>query len=247
MITDIHVHDFPGVSLEAIVAEAKRVGIDRLVWLGDVFRFGLRPDAEQIRTINESTRRIVAADPAFHSGFCHLNPLNGREANETEMALCLDRHDFRGVKLEISVNCRDISLDPIMEGLEARGKALLHHAWFKTVGQYPDESTPADIAALAKRFPRVTIVMAHLAGCGIRGVELVADCANIVIDTSGGQPEAGFIEYAVKRIGADRLVYGSDATGRDFGCQLAKVLAARISDADREKVLCRNAERILGQ
>ena len=87
--------------------------------------------------------------------------------------------------------------------------------------------------------------MAHLCGCSDRGVELVADCPNVHVDTSGSQPEAGLVEYAVKRLGARRVLYGSDAPGRGFGPQLAKVLGAAISDADRERILALNARELL--
>jgi predicted TIM-barrel fold metal-dependent hydrolase len=50
--------------------------------------------------------------------------------------------------------------------------------------------------------------MAHLCGCGYRGVEFIADFPNVYVDTSGGQAEDGFLQYAVKRIGANRLLYG---------------------------------------
>ena len=82
-------------------------------------------------------------------------------------------------------------------------------------------------------------------GCGYRGVEMIADCPNVYVDTSGGQPEDGFLQYAVRRIGADRLLYGSDAPCRDFGCQLNKVLDAGLPADILEKILWTNAVELL--
>ena len=42
------------------------------------------------------------------------------------------------------------------------------------------------------------------------------------------------------------MLYGSDAPGRDVLCQLGRVMAADISDDDRQKVLRLNAEKLLG-
>ena len=47
---------------------------------------------------------------------------------------------------------------------------MLHHAWYKATEFAFNESTPAEIATLARRHPNVNIIMAHLAGGGWRGV-----------------------------------------------------------------------------
>lgn len=133
----------------------------------------------------------------------------------------------------------------LMEELERRNRPLLQHCWFKTVNKYEHESDPIDVAVLAKRYPKVKIVMAHLCGCGYRGVEYIADCPNVYVDTSGGQPEDGFIQYAVKRIGADRLLYGSDAPCRDFGAQIHKVTDAGLNSSDLQKIMYTNALELL--
>jgi predicted TIM-barrel fold metal-dependent hydrolase len=88
--------------------------------------------------------------------------------------------------------------------------------------------------------------MAHLGGVGIKGVEDVADCHNVYIDTSGAQPEAGLVEYAVTRIGAERIVYGSDAPCRTFGAQMARIREADITEAQRRLIFSENARRLLG-
>jgi predicted TIM-barrel fold metal-dependent hydrolase len=46
-------------------------------------------------------------------------------------------------------------------------------------------------------------------------------------------------------IGADRILFGSDAPGRSYISQLAKVKYADISESDKRKILGENAEEIL--
>ena len=55
-----------------------------------------------------------------------------------------------------------------------------------------------------------------------------------------GAPVAGFVEMAVRELGADRVIWASDAGGRSFASQLAKVYEARIPDAAKQKILCDN-------
>jgi hypothetical protein len=88
--------------------------------------------------------------------------------------------------------------------------------------------------------------MAHLNGVRERGIQDIADCPNVYIDTSGGEPESALIEYAIQVIGAERIVYGSDAPIRDFAVQLGKVLGANLTREQYEGILWKNIERILG-
>lgn len=242
MTIDIHVHNY---AVDQTVAAAGRNQVDFLVFLGSGSRFGVYPDTAQIQCINNETLETVRRFPDSSCGFCCLNPANPLESLQSELHRCLELPEFRGVKLGIAVNCRSQKLDPVMEMLEEFDVPLLHHCWYKTVNKYPNESDPSDIADLARRFPQVKIIMAHLTGCGIRGIEDIATLPNVWVDTSGGQPEAGFIEYAIKRIGAKRIVYGSDAPLRDFCSQLAKIHEADISDAERKLIFSENARELL--
>jgi uncharacterized protein len=49
---------------------------------------------------------------------------------------------------------------------------------------------------------------------------------------------------AVRELGAERVVYGSDVGGRSFASQLAKVLSADIPDSAKELVLGGNVRRL---
>jgi predicted TIM-barrel fold metal-dependent hydrolase len=87
--------------------------------------------------------------------------------------------------------------------------------------------------------------MAHLGGGGWRGVQDVKPYPNVLIDTSGAQPQAGLVEYAVRELGADRVLFGSDWPIRDFATQMARVTGARLPERDRRRILGLNAARLL--
>jgi len=132
-----------------------------------------------------------------------------------------------------------------MRKLEEYDIPLLHHAWNKTGGNLPDESNSADIAFLGAKYPNVKIIMAHLTGCGLKGVLDIAPFKNIYIDTSGGQANSGAVEFAVKKLGAERVVYGSDAPLRSFSAQVGKIAGAEISDESKKMIFSTNAQRLL--
>jgi predicted TIM-barrel fold metal-dependent hydrolase len=53
------------------------------------------------------------------------------------------------------------------------------------------------------------------------------------------------VETAVRELGAERVIYGSDAGGRSFASQLAKVMGAEISDAAKRLILGENLRQLL--
>jgi predicted TIM-barrel fold metal-dependent hydrolase len=256
MIIDVHTHHYLGVEtqrnthpVEPFMALAKQAGVTRVNLLGNLCRNGeiLRPPARDVRGINTLTMQQVSRYPDFLSGFCYLNPILDRRFLLDEIERCVADGNLIGLKFEIDLNCRDPRLDPLLNRAQQLDVPILHHAWYTRDRHihHPHASFPHDVADLAIRHPGVTIIMAHLSGTGVRGILDVLPCKNVCIDTSGGQPLAGLVEYAVEKLGADRLLYGSDVVVRDFASQVARVKAARISRADKEKVLWKNAARIL--
>ena len=249
MIVDAHVH-FPMGKVETLDDIAKVVergvalGVEKFWNLGDVLKYGSYPTRKQIVEINDSTINVLREFPERMLGFCFLNPALEPAFLRDEMERCLAIDGFIGVKLENAVNCRDERLDPIMELVVEKNAILLHHAWYLAEKTQPDASEPADVADLATRHPDATIIMAHLAGCGVRGVLDIKNHPNVLIDTSGGQPVSGLVEYAVSELGAERVIYGSDIPGRDFPSQIGRVLGADIPQREKELILSGNAIRL---
>jgi len=252
-IIDAHTHFFSGkgpldwARVEATVALAGRLDITRMCALGDVFRYGDFPTPAQISEINDTTVALVQRYPEIFWGFCFLNPSHSETFVLHEMDRCILEHGFKGIKLEVALNCRDNKLDPLMTRARELDVPVLHHSWYKTVGadRHPQESAPSDIADLASRFPDVKIIMAHLTGGGMRGVQDIQPFPNVYIDTSGGQPVAGMIEYAIEKLGPGRILYGSDVPCRDFASQLGRIYGTRLSKRNREMILYRNTRDLL--
>ncbi len=248
---DVHTHpmlreDHRGRTGAAqLLARARAHGIEHVVALGDVLAHGRIPSAAQIRRINDDTAWLTARHRGFVTGFCYLNPTLGERAVRREVERCVAR-GFRGIKLEIANNARDACMTPVMADAERYGLVVLQHAWSMTkIRQRSYHTDPADAATLARRFPNVRIIMAHLTGCGVRGVLAVKACDNLVIDTSGAAPEEGIVEFAVAELGAERVLYGSDAPIRDFGVALARITGACLDPATKKKILRDNARALL--
>jgi hypothetical protein len=104
---------------------------------------------------------------------------------------------------------------------------------------------------LADTYPDATIVFPHLGGNRddiFARIDLVAKHKNAHIDLSGsGIERVGILERAVKEIGADRVLYGSDFTINEPSAVIARVRNAFLTPEEREKILFRNVERLLAK
>jgi len=231
-------------AIEELIQSAKRNGIERLCVssLGDK-GYSHYPSPEEFISANTHVLEMMRIFPEI-LGFCYVNPQHTEESI-AELDRCITDGGMVGVKFWIACKASDRQIDPVVQRVIELDVPILQHAWYKTTGNYENESTPADIADLAGRFPDVTLIMAHLHGAGYRGVCDIVPYPNVLVDTSGGDPEATVVEFGVQELGAERIVFGADAPGRSFGVQLGKVLGANISDEEKELILHGNVERIL--
>ncbi len=250
-IIDFHVHSRltadHAETAEEIARQAGKCGIDRICLLGDVLHFGTDPSEEEVAEINDQTLELVEQRPDVFFGFCFLNPKLPANFLRAESERCLKHDSFKGIKLEIAVNARSLRMDNVMEIAGDRDAIVLQHTWnTEIINNRRQHSDPEDVAALARRFPGIRIVMAHVTAASPRGVLAIAPYDNIWADVSGGQPVAGMVEYAVEKMGPERILFGSDAPGRDFAAQLGKVYGAKIPGNVKRLILEENARRLLG-
>ena len=251
-IFDVHTHPvFFGAGskpseVEALIRRARTFGVRRLGALGDVLVHGRNPDEQQVAAINNQTAQLLRRHPDFFVGFIFLNPTLGERAVKREIERLVPL-GFRGLKLEICNNARDRCMHPVMRLAAQHGLVVLQHSWSQTnIRERRFHTDPEDTAELARRHPDVRVIMAHLTGCGVRGVLAARNVPNLSIDTSGAAPEEGLVSYAVEKLGPERILYGSDWPIRDFPIAIARITGARLGATIERRLLHDNAHELLG-
>lgn len=241
----LHVSDDPGRGyVDDLVEYARSIGISKMGALGEVLFRESGYSAVEMRWLNDRNAELVSWHPEFFFPFCFIDPMLGGEFVKGEVRRCYEYHGFRAIKLEIACNVANPSTHAVFEiASEFDFPMLVHATSTDVLGNRDHQSDSADVRKALADHPEVRVNMAHLTAVGVRGVWDVLDMANVVIDTSGMQPDSGIVEYAVHHIGSDRVLFGSDAFYRDLAPQLGQVLGAAITDENKQHVLFDNARR----
>lgn len=248
-IWDGHCH-LPGVAgrtpherMARMVAVADRMGVERLcVFMGMTFDYD--PSPEKLRQDNDDVLEALSHWHHRAFGFVYLNP-NYLDASLAELDRCVRDGPMVGVKLWVAQRCDSADVDAIVRRAAALKAPVFQHTWMKITGNLPGESTPMDLARLASRHPDAAIICGHAGGDWELGIRAVRPYPNVYVDLGGGDPVAGMTEMAVRELGAERVLFGSDIGGRSFASQLAKVYGARIGEREKRLILGGNLRRVL--
>jgi predicted TIM-barrel fold metal-dependent hydrolase len=98
---------------------------------------------------------------------------------------------------------------------------------------------------VAARYPDYPMICGHAGGDWELGIRAVRASKNVALEVAGGYPTRGGVEMAVRELGAERVIYGSDVTGRSFASQLGKVHGARISEREKALIFRENFHRLI--
>jgi len=242
-VIDAHTHLWPERTdrdAAALIEMADRFGLEQ-VWVSALFG-GHHPGPAALDAGNAAARRLAERDARFRV-WVRVEPAHGRHMLQTVDRLV---RDGPGIGVKVWLHPADSpEIDPLLERLAAWGRPLLIHAWRKATGNYPGESEPAQVAALARRHPRARILMPHLGGDWLHGCEAIRACPNVWADICGTICERDMVPTAVRTLGARRVVFGTDAPAVSFLNNLAKVLAEPLGRPTVERILHRNARELL--
>jgi predicted TIM-barrel fold metal-dependent hydrolase len=249
MIWDVHTHlhgvdgRTPEEKMARLLKVADRMGVERIC-LSMGFPFLTDPTPDQLREQNDQALKALSHhhDRAF--GFVYLSARHP-DASLRELDRCVKDGPMVGVKLWVARRCHAAEIDPIVARATELKAPILQHTWAKATGNLTGESHPADLAVLAKRHPKAALICGHTGGDWAVGIRAVRDCPNVVADLAGSDPTTGFVEMAVRELGAERVVFGSDAGGRSFASQIAKVEGADVPPAAKQLIFKDNLKRLL--
>jgi predicted TIM-barrel fold metal-dependent hydrolase len=245
-IWDAHGHLGGGTPEESIARSlryADRMGIDRVV-VSMGTSFIADPSPEGLRRQNDDVLRAIRHAPDRVFGLVYLNPKHVA-ASLKEMDRCVRDGPMVGVKLWVAMHCNDRNLDPIVRRAVELKAPILQHTYWRLGENLPGESTPPDLVELARRHPDASFIGAHTGNDWERGIRAFRAAKNIWAEVCGSDPTAGMVEMAVRELGPERVIYGSDFPGRSFASQLAKVYSADLSEAARRLILGDNLRRLL--
>ncbi len=241
MVIDMHAHIWKGLYKE------NRADILRAIELYDISRVyisaleGMFPDEDTVEDLNKNASHFINDYPDRIGGFAYVSPEHKNAVDVVRRGI--EDQGFEGVKIWVSAFCNDECVFPVIEAAMSYNAPVLLHAWKKTTGQFECESTAIHVADLARRYPEATLIMAHLGGCCYDGIPQIREFKNVYTDISGSVYRADDINYAVRELGAERVLFGSDMPG-SYLVNYGQVLDANLTEAERELIFSGNAKKL---
>jgi hypothetical protein len=81
----------------------------------------------------------------------------------------------------------------------------------------------------------------------MQAIEAAEAAENLWLDLSGSQNHRLILEHCVERVGAERILFGSDLPFLEAAMTIGRVLTSRISDDAKEKILRTNFLRMVNR
>jgi predicted TIM-barrel fold metal-dependent hydrolase len=243
-----HLYGIPGrTPAERVgyaLSAAGRLGIGRLIFYMGMEVGSPFPSPEDIRRWNDECLEAIRPWHPRALGFVYVNPAHVESALG-EFDRCVREGPMVGVKLHVAIHCNRPELDPLARRAGELQVPIYQHTWLKVDGNSPGESTPFDLVELAARHPGTQFILGHAGGDWERGIRAIRTSKNVSLELAGFDPTSGVAEMAVRELGADRIVYGSDTGGRSFASQFSKVIGADLPESAKRLILGGNMKRLL--
>ena len=239
--TEVRLFDVP---VEEILERARACDI-ALTCVSDIGAFSPEPRPTDVVAANQRALEAAERHPELRF-YAVLNPQDNASWNQVEALL--DHPRCSGVKLHPRWN--HWSLDDYGERvfafLNERGALVSTHTG--NPGCEPERFIP-----FANKYADVRLILAHLGhdevddtrDRQIKAIEASTQ-GNVWVDTSSSKSVTSrLIEHAVERIGAERIVFGTDTPLYFSPMQKARIAYAPISEEAKRKILRNNAHSLL--
>ena len=142
-----------------------------------------------------------------------------------------------------STRCRlnDRRMKGILDYAAGRGLFVLVHTWLDN-DAYGNQDIFAGVAA---DYPPIKWIMGHSGGPygSIHAVEIARKVENVYLDLTVSMCPAQQVEFFVREVGSERVLFGTDNPFIDPRPQIGRVALARISDTDKVNIFGANARR----
>jgi len=195
---------------------------------------GLKLD---VKRSNDYIAECMKKYPDRFIGMATINPNRPKEIIG-ELERCFDNLQCSVIKLhpdffKAPMNRPDYQL--IYDFAAERSLPILNHDW-----QSPDR-----LKELATIYPQIRFIQAHNAGNWDGHSEdeyfvIAKDLPNVYVDICASPISYKSVEKLVKKIGPDKIIFGSDAPFLNLAFGVGKVLFANITDQEKQMIFADN-------
>jgi len=195
---------------------------------------------EHIKALNRKALEIKKVYGDFYTPGFHVHPDYVVESCEEIVFMHQQGVNLIGELVPYLHGWDDYSckgLQEILSVAEEYGMIVSYHTM-------DDDQMTAMVAA----HPKLKFVAAHPGEMDkyMKHLDRIAQYDNVYLDLSGtGLFRFGMLTYGVKRVGAGRILFGSDYPICNPYSYIQAVLHEHISDDDRERILYLNAKQLL--
>ena len=244
-INDIHVHLGRSDGINNFFEPSS---LDHFISKNKIDEIALIPFEKNTCTYNQKIIKLSRENKRIH-GFYWIN----KNQIKDDLRILKDAVNdvLLGVKFHGSYENMPVSAKvyrPVMQMLNERQAILLIHC-----GRYRDGSAESNTSFLhglqvAREFPRIKVVLAHMGGndteISKRAAIAASELNNVYFDTSGTSTPYR-IEYAVKVLGKDRVIFGSDYPWCSFRAMYYNVADSLLDETTKHAILHGNFKRLV--
>lgn len=251
-IIDFHVHPFrskayhmgmfPGIyqtDRETMIRQLKDAGITHIC--GSVLSKQYKYEGfESLRRLNDEALALREELGSFYTPGFHIHPAYVKESCDE-----IERMHKKGVRMIGE-------LVPYMHGwgefeeknwMEIMDTAEQYHmvCSYHTPFEY-------DMNRMLREHPNITFVAAHPGDHErlFEHEEMLKRHKNLYLDLSGGGLfRFGMLKYLTEKVGSEKILFGTDYPICNPRMYVQAVCGEEISEADREAIFYRNAQRML--
>lgn len=223
-------------SPEVLLESGRQAGIEQFVVLPVAIKSG------HVRSINN----FIIDQCKQHSEFFGFGTVHAEMNNILDEAEYILNSGLKGVKMHPDTqlfNIDDERLFPLYDYLSDRLPVMLHCGDDRF-----DYSHPRRLRRVMNMFPKLRVIATHLGGYTVwdDAAEALGDTDCFVdISSSLMFMDSASAKKYMDIYGSDRLLFGTDFPLWDLTTEVERFMQLEMSDAVRERIAYKNAERIL--
>lgn len=219
-------------ALKTLLANEDAAGIEYAVVMPNPTP---KPDNRALAETLRGERRVI--------GCCQVNPNDGAEAVQ-DVESSVTKLGMRMLKIMPALYHLSLT-GPLAFGLMAKAREL---GIIVNIHSGGGNSHPLQIGALCHRYPEVPVIMDHM---GYRewsrdAIVAAQDNPNLYLGTTIASFEPSFVERAVKDLGPERVIYGSNLPVCYSDLAVEAIRRQKLGHEAEDLLLGGNLARLLG-